>query len=75
MKAEPLLRVTNIGKSFIERRGLFRKEAVSALEQISFTLEPGETLALVGEAGSGKSTLAKILAGVVAASEGEIRVD
>lgn len=75
MNTEPLLRVTNIGKSFIERHGLFRKEAVRALEQISFTLEPGETLALVGEAGSGKSTLAKILAGVVAASEGEIRVD
>jgi cationic peptide transport system ATP-binding protein len=75
MTHEPLLQVSGIGKSFMERRGLFRKEAVRAIDQVSFSLEPGETLALVGEAGSGKSTLAKILAGVVAPSEGEIRVD
>ena len=75
MSDMPLLRVIDIGKSFTERRGLFRKETVSALAHVSFSLNPGETLALVGEAGSGKSTLAKILAGVVAPTEGEIQID
>lgn len=75
MSDMPLLRVIDIGKSFTERRGLFRKETVCALAHVSFSLNPGETLALVGEAGSGKSTLAKILAGVVAPTEGEIQID
>ena len=75
MSDMPLLRVIDIGKSFTERRGLFRKETVCALAHVSYSLNPGETLALVGEAGSGKSTLAKILAGVVAPTEGEIQID
>ena len=75
MSDMPLLRVIDIGKSFTERRGLFRKETVCALAHVSFSLNPGETLALVGEAGSGQSTLAKILAGVVAPTEGEIQID
>ncbi len=75
MSDMPLLRVIDIGKKFVERRGLFRKETVCALAHVSFSLNPGETLALVGEAGSGKSTLAKILAGVVAPTEGEIQID
>ena len=75
MSDMPLLRVIDIGKRFTERRGLFRKETVCALAHVSFSLNPGETLALVGEAGSGKSTLAKILAGVVAPTEGEIQID
>ncbi len=75
MSDMPLLRVIDIGKTFTERRGLFRKETVCALAHVSFSLNPGETLALVGEAGSGKSTLAKILAGVVAPTEGEIQID
>ncbi len=75
MSDMPLLRVIDIGKSFTERRGLFRKESVCALAHVSFSLNPGETLALIGEAGSGKSTLAKILAGVVAPTEGEIQID
>lgn len=75
MSDMPLLRVIDIGKTFVERRSLFHKETVCALAHVSFCLNPGETLALIGEAGSGKSTLAKILAGVVAPSEGEIQID
>lgn len=75
MSAEPLLRIENIGKSFMEQGWLFQRHQVTAIESVSFTLNAGETLALVGEAGSGKSTLAKILAGVVMPSHGEILVD
>ncbi len=49
--------------------------AALALKDASLELRPGETLALVGENGAGKSTLIKILAGAVAADDGEIRLD
>lgn len=45
------------------------------LDAINITLHTGETIAVVGENGSGKSTLSKVLLGVYAPCEGEIRVD
>ena len=72
MSNSPLLKVESIGKTFMKRVSLFRRERQSAIKSVSFELERGETLALVGEAGSGKSTLAKILTGVVAPSQGQI---
>lgn len=71
----PLLQVSNINKTFYNRVGLFRRKPFQVLKNITFTLEPGETLALVGETGSGKSTLAKILAGVTQPTDGEIQVN
>lgn len=75
MSMTPLLRVSGISKIYYNRVGLFRRKPVQVLRDISFTLEPGETLALVGETGSGKSTLAKILAGVTPPSSGTIEVN
>jgi peptide/nickel transport system ATP-binding protein len=46
---------------------------VTAVSDVSFQLEPGESLALVGASGSGKSTLAKLITGVEKPSEGSIR--
>ena len=51
----PLLEMRGVSKSF---------PGVKALEQVDFTVYPGEVLALVGENGAGKSTLMKILSGV-----------
>jgi len=45
------------------------------LLNISFTLAPGEVLAIIGPSGMGKSTLARILTGVWAADSGEVRLD
>lgn len=75
MSMTPLLRVGGISKIYYNRVGLFRRKPVQVLRDISFTLEQGETLALVGETGSGKSTLAKILAGVTPPSSGTIEVN
>ncbi|MET0439355.1 MAG: ABC transporter ATP-binding protein [Devosia sp.] len=55
---DPLLQVTNLVKRFDIHKGMMRKVVarVHAVENISFDLRVGETLALVGESGCGKST-------------------
>jgi ABC-type sugar transport system ATPase subunit len=58
----PLLSVDNITKSF---------GAVQALQGVSFALERGKILALVGDNGAGKSTLVKVLSGVHSATSGQ----
>ena len=47
----------------------------TAVDNVSFSVRPGETHALVGENGAGKTTLIKILAGEYQADEGETRLD
>ena len=60
----PLLEVVDVSKVF---------PGVRALDDVSFTLQPGEVHALVGENGAGKSTLIKVLTGVYQPDGGELR--
>lgn len=48
---------------------------IRALDEVSFTLESGRTLGLVGQSGSGKSTIAKILTQLELPTSGEVRLD
>jgi len=66
----PLLEVRNLRKSFGGRRR--NSGPIIAVDDISFTLEPGECLAVVGESGSGKSTLARTLLRLVEADSGAV---
>jgi cationic peptide transport system ATP-binding protein len=68
-----LLEVTDLCKSYYKQRVLTKKK-ISALHNISFTLNTGKTLAIVGETGSGKSTLAKLLVGIEKPDSGVIRL-
>jgi peptide/nickel transport system ATP-binding protein len=62
--------VDNLMKTF-HREAFFGKGApVIAVNRVSFTLAPGESLGIVGESGSGKTTLSKILAGFLSADAG-----
>ncbi|OEF27463.1 peptide ABC transporter ATP-binding protein [Vibrio rumoiensis] len=70
-----LLEVIGLSKSFVTRSGLFKKRIQQAVMPISFTLDAGQTLGIIGQNGSGKSTLAKMLAGVVEPSHGKIFVN
>jgi oligopeptide/dipeptide ABC transporter ATP-binding protein len=72
----PVLEVKALGKHFRVRTGLFRKPArVLAVDGISFSIGPGETLGLVGESGCGKSTTGKVILKLIEGSAGEIHLD
>lgn len=53
----------------------YRHAQANALENLSFTIEPGECVALIGRSGCGKSTLLHILAGLVRPTAGAVRID
>jgi peptide/nickel transport system ATP-binding protein len=55
------LEVRGLTKTFSVGNGLFSRQRVHAVDDVSFTLRPGRVTALVGESGSGKSTVARLL--------------
>ncbi|MFO7635328.1 MAG: ABC transporter ATP-binding protein [Caldilinea sp.] len=63
----PILEVRNLTKQF--GKG---KETVTAVDSVSFAIEPGETVCLVGESGCGKSTTGRMVAGLLEATAGEV---
>ena len=75
--AAPLLEVRDLVTRFEVRKGLFGRHVanVHAVEQVSFRLKPGETLALVGESGCGKSTTGRTLMQLLEPLSGTIRFD
>ncbi len=62
-----LLELTSVGKSFPHAKGWF-----SAIEDVSFTVDEGEFVAIVGTSGVGKSTLMRIIQGLLPVTSGVV---
>ena len=80
--AQPLVRATDLAKTFdvsapwlnrvLERRP---RQLLRAVDGVSFDIQRGQTLALVGESGCGKSTVARLLVGLYAPTRGGFQFD
>jgi peptide/nickel transport system ATP-binding protein len=80
--AGPLVEVQDLAKTFdvsapwlnrmVERKS---RQFVHAVDGVSFSIERGTTLALVGESGCGKSTVARLLVGLYAPTRGQVKFD
>jgi len=71
-----IVAATDLVRSYEVYRGLFRKPGrLRAVGGISFALEPGKTLAIVGESGCGKSTLARLVTLIEKPTAGRLTLD
>jgi len=73
----PLLEISNLAKHFEIRAGALKltRLVLKAVDDVSFSLQRGETLCLVGESGCGKSTVGKLILRLMEPSAGAIRID
>lgn len=67
----PIVRIHGVTKTYVAKRGT----AVTALEGVDLSIQPGEVVTLVGPSGCGKSTLLKVLAGLTTPTEGWLTLD
>ncbi|MBD9624151.1 MULTISPECIES: ABC transporter ATP-binding protein [Ensifer] len=74
---KPILEVKNLVKRFDIHAGLLGKlkGRVHAIENVSFSLQPGETLSLVGESGCGKSTTGRAIMRLIEPESGSVTLD
>ena len=72
---KPLIEVRNLCKYFDINTGLFKTKPLKAVDGVSFNINRGETLGLVGESGCGKTTVGRTLLNLYKPTSGEILFD
>ncbi len=76
MTPTPMLEIRDIKRDYRVPQGLFKQDKiVHAVKGVSFKLDKGKTLAIVGESGCGKSTLARILTFIDEPTSGDLLID
>ena len=71
-KKQPLLEVNNLQKFFTVNNGFFKSKQLKAVNGVSFTIDEGKTLGLVGESGCGKTTVGRTLMHLYQPTGGQI---
>ena len=72
---KPIIEVKNLKEYFNINTGLFRSKPLKAVDDISFSINRGETLGLVGESGCGKTTVGRTILHLYKPTAGEIYYD
>ena len=68
MSANALIKINNLKKHY-------NGGAVKALDGVTYDINRGEVVVIIGPSGSGKSTLAKVIAGIITPTSGQILLD
>lgn len=73
-ESDPILKLTDFKVYYPIRKGFFKRvvDHVKAVDEVSFTLEAGKTLALVGESGCGKTSLGKGVLNLIPGTAGQV---
>ena len=70
--AQPIVEVRNLKEYFNINMGMFRTKSLKAVDNVSFAIQPGETLGLVGESGCGKTTVGRTILHLYKPTGGEV---
>ena len=74
-KSEYLVEVRDLKQYFPIKTGFMKTTPLKAVDGVSFSIKPGETLGLVGESGCGKSTLGRLMLNLLEPTSGEMLLD